>query len=304
MAAVLDDFEARPGSATSLARSVIGMYVRQLGGWVAISDFIELMDALGCPAPQTRTTVARLKKKGLLVSEARGGVSGYSLASSALGMLQRGDRRIYHYRHMNYGDPWCLVSFTVPESRRDARHQLRQRLTWIGCGVVAPALWICPGFLLDEVQEIVHDLDLVENCALFLTTSPIIGGSLRDAVAAWWDLDRVAQLHHDFVASRRDALASYSSQEDLRTAFALYVSTIDAWRIVPYLDPGLPYELLPVSWPGRDSVELFERIKVDCEPMAAAFVGERTGTTWAARSRHSGPPDRAVAGPSPLKGSP
>lgn len=62
--AILDDFDSRPGSATSLIRTVLGAYVRDLGGWVAIADFVGLMQAVGIPSESTRIAVTRLKKRG------------------------------------------------------------------------------------------------------------------------------------------------------------------------------------------------------------------------------------------------
>jgi len=42
-AAVLDDADSRPGSATSLLRTIIGCYLRRLGGWIAAPALMELM---------------------------------------------------------------------------------------------------------------------------------------------------------------------------------------------------------------------------------------------------------------------
>ena len=40
-------------------------------------------------------------------------------------------------------------------------------------------------------------------------------------------------------------------------AFADYVSALTQWRRLPYLDPGLPAELLPTNWHGRQAADLF-----------------------------------------------
>ena len=40
-------------------------------------------------------------------------------------------------------------------------------------------------------------------------------------------------------------------------AFADYVRALTQWRRLPYLDPGLPPELLPRTWHGRQAGDLF-----------------------------------------------
>jgi len=247
---VLDDIDARPGSTASLLRTVIGLYLRPLGGWIAASALVALAGDLGIPEAQARTGITRLKQKGLLLAERRG-TSGYGLNPAAVPMLERGDRRIFEIRRMTDADPWCLVSFSIPESARSVRHQLRRRLQWIGAGVVSPALWICPGHLQGEVEQILDDLGARGWATLFQASTPSTPGTLRDAAATWWNLGALRKEHEAF----------HASLADLPTEpFAAYVRLIDAWRVLPYVDPGLPPSMLPEDWPGERSVEAFDRL--------------------------------------------
>lgn len=271
---ILDDFDSRPGSATSLLRTVVGAYLRGLGGWVSSSELIRLMGALGIAPEHTRTALTRVKNKGLLIPEQVGGVRGYRLAADAVPMLENGDRRIFNFRQQADGGTWCLVSFSLPETARAVRHQLRRRLGWIGCGTVATGLWICPAFLADEVEQILTDLDIRERATVFITDTPQTSGTLQDAVARWWDLDRIAKLHRDF-------LADFSGNQDdggghsdalAEQAFRGYVRALDSWRTIPYLDPGLQPSALPADWPGFASVALFDQIRSELGPRASDFA--------------------------------
>lgn len=261
---ILDDLDSRPGSTTSLLRTVVGLYVRDLGGAVAVADLVDLLGALGVPPAGARSAVSRVKAKGLLVPETLDdGRAGYRLAPDAGPMLARGDRRIFGYRQQGGGDPWCLVSYSLPEERRDARHQLRRHLAWIGAGSVADGLWITPGHLVDEVEEILVALEVRDAATVFLTGAPRVAGSFADAAARWWDLDRVAALHRTFLARHDDAGADGAPStraDEPRDAFARWVRAVDDWRPIPYADPGLPSAALPADWPGTASVALFDRL--------------------------------------------
>lgn len=263
--------DSRPGSTTSLLRTVIGLYLRDAGGWMSTRDIVALMGALGTSGTVTRTALGRLRKKDVVLQETRDGVPGFTLTDGAATMLARGDRRIYNPRNMQDSDPWCLISFSIPETEREKRHQLRRRLHWIGCGTVAAGLWICPDSLRPEVEEILADLELRDMATVFVTETPLVGGSLRDSAAQWWDLAAVAELHTDFIREHRNA-ASAEVVDATPEAFAAYVQCIDRWRIIPYLDPGLPPAFLPADWPGAEGAELFIRIVAAYAEPSAEFV--------------------------------
>ncbi|KJL29915.1 PaaX family transcriptional regulator C-terminal domain-containing protein [Microbacterium oxydans] len=260
--AVLDDIDARPGSTASLLRTVVGLFLRPLGGWISTADLVTLSEDLGIPTAQARTGITRLKQKGLLLAE-RDGVAGYRLNPAAARMLERGDRRIFEMREMHDDDPWCLVSFSIPESARSVRHRLRTRLQWIGAGIVSPALWICPGHLQDEVAQIVDELDARAWVTLFQASTPQTALPLVDAAATWWDLDALRAEHRAF----QESLATLPAEP-----FAAYVQLIDSWRVLPYVDPGLPPTMLPADWPGRRSFDEFARLSAALEGPALAHV--------------------------------
>ncbi|HCS61631.1 MAG TPA: regulator [Microbacterium sp.] len=254
---ILDDIDARPGSTASILRTIIGLTLRRLGGWISTSDLVRLASDAGIEQARARTAIARVKQHGLLLASREGGSVGYRLNPAATAMLERGDRRIFTVRQMQPDDAWCLISFSLPEARRDTRHQLRRRLQWIGCGVVSPALWICPAHLQDEVDEIFRELGIRDAAVLFRTATPQVAGSLADAVATWWDLDTLRGEHERF----QYALTGLAAAEGAEV-FSAYVRLIDSWRVLPYIDPGLPAELLPADWPGQHSFDEFRRLSV------------------------------------------
>jgi phenylacetic acid degradation operon negative regulatory protein len=270
---ILDDFDARPGSATSLLRTIIGAHLRGIGGWISIADLITLMSAVGVSPVSTRSAVLRVKTKRLLTAETIEGQAGYRLNPDAVPMLERGDRRIYSFRQQGDDDLWCLISYSIPETQRDARHQLRRRLGWIGCGTVATGLWICPAFLADEVEEILNDLGLRDTATLFMASEFRLSGTSTEAAARWWDLERLAALHTTFLERHTDATPAADESE----AFSRYIRALDDWRIIPYLDPGLPASALPADWPGFDSVALFGRLTSTLAGPAEAYVRSVVG---------------------------
>ena len=275
MLSELDDLDARPGSTTSLVRTIVGLYLRELGGWISSAHLIALMDALGTSPQVTRTAISRLKKKGILEQRAREDVSGFGLSATGERILARGDRRIFEPRAMGTQDAWCLLSYSIPEAERERRHQLRKYLQGIGGGLVAPGLWIFPDYLRAEVWEILRVLGLEDHATIFVSNLLESTGTPRASAAAWWDLDSLAALHHAFL-EQNQAVAG-AGNAGCAESFATYVRAIDSWRTIPYLDPGLPDNCLPGNWPGHHSAELFLRIQASHAGAARDYVASLTG---------------------------
>ena len=249
-------------SAGSLLRSLLGAHVRRLGGSIAAADLVTLLGAAGCSESGVRTALSRLKTRGTLLAD-RGR---YRLSPAALRDLERGDRRIYGYHPMAADDPWMVVLFSVPESDRPVRHRLRTELTRLGCGAVAPGSWVGPGHLADEAVEVLTEQDLIGYVTVFRTARPVVAA---DRAAGWWDLDGLARRHRAFL----DAMGPVDRRwadggGTVEQAFVDHLHLVDAWRELPYLDPGLPEPLLPPGWPGRDGVALFARLNRRLEPQA------------------------------------
>ena len=271
--AVLDDADSRPGSATSLLRTIVGCYLRRLGGWIAAPALMELMAAVGVNHTRTRTAILRARGKGILAPDVRYGRAGYALQPTAIPGLVRGDRRIYSARQMVTSDRWCLISYSIPESQRQLRHQIRRRLAGIGCGTVSAALWICPEYLTGEVEEILGDLGVRTSAAIFLADETRVAGGLESAVGQWWDLPAIAARHQSFWSAYGSVAASDLTP---RQAFATWIGCVDAWRVIPFVDPGLPAAWLPDDWPGNLTVRLFADLREQLEQLSGRYVHQVT----------------------------
>jgi phenylacetic acid degradation operon negative regulatory protein len=280
---VLDDFDSRPGGSMSLLRTIVGSTLRQLGGWMPTAGAVLMLEALDVPASTARSALTRLAARGVLAREPRDGAAGYALRPEAVPMLARGDARIFQPAASAASAAWCLVSFSIPERHRDRRHQLRRRLHWLGCGTVSDALWIGPERIADDVRGILADLELTDEVTVFTGARPLADRPLAELAGRWWDLERVRMLHQGFIDRFAPAALGSGPGGD-RVAFATWVGALDEWRVIPYLDPGLPETALPPGWPGRASRELFAGIRERYAAAALAFAREVTACGQPAHS--------------------
>src|SRR3954470_20561124 len=228
-----------------------GAFLRRLGGWIAVADLITLMAELELDAQSVRSSVSRLKRRGVIASERHDGAAGYRLTARGEAILRAGDARIFARAQ---APGWLLVVFSIPESQRALRHRLRSGLAGLGLGIVAPAVWIAPVHLREEVERLVADLG-IERVDLF--EAQPLGDPRR-----WWDLDALAAEYERYLAEWESRPAD---------GFADYIRHLDAWRRIPFHDPGLPTPVGERAW------RVFGELDARLAPAAWAQVAARVG---------------------------
>ena len=254
----------------SLIVTIYGLYARPAGGWLSVSSLVRLMAAAGVDEPAVRSSISRLKRRGLLIAEQVDGSAGYALSDLARTILIQGDRRIFERPRADPADGWLLAVFSVPESERDKRHQLRSRLSWLGFGTVSSGVWIAPAHVESEARDSLEHSDLTKYVDLF-RAEYVAFRPQPEQVAAWWDLAGLEQMYEEFIARCAPTVARWrrTRRQDDAAAFADYVQVLTQWRRLPFLDPGLPSDLLPRGWRGSAAADVFFELNGRLAPAAA-----------------------------------
>jgi phenylacetic acid degradation operon negative regulatory protein len=269
-----------PAAPRALIVTIYGLYAREAGGWLSVASLIRLLDVLGVDESAVRSSISRLKQRGVLAPQRRDGAAGYALSGLGRDILAEGDRRIFGRPGAGPSDGWLLAVFSVPEAERRRRHTLRSRLTWLGFGTVAAGVWIAPGHLAGETAEVLERSGLSGYVNLF-QASYLAFGDLREQVARWWDLDRLQDLYQAFLDTAGPVLARWDQAAPAAPgdgeAFADYVRALTAWRRLPFLDPGLPADLLPPAWNGLRADAAFTALRDRLDEPARGHVRAVTG---------------------------
>jgi phenylacetic acid degradation operon negative regulatory protein len=274
-AAESDDESAAPAARPRhLIFTVYGLYGRSDGGWLSVAALIRLLADLGVDEPAVRSAISRLKRRGILSARRHDGQAGYELSAEALAILREGDARIFRRGRATLADGWLLAVFSVPESERHRRHVLRSELTRLGFGMAAPGVWIVPAHPEDTTADMLRRLGLEAYADLF-RADHLAFGDLPDKVRRWWDLDELQLQYERFLQVHEPALHRWrqgSPADRDRVAFADYMRALTDWRRLPYLDPGLPAELLPEGWIGIRAADVFFTLRSLLADPARAHV--------------------------------
>jgi phenylacetic acid degradation operon negative regulatory protein len=263
---------------------IYGGFVRRLGGWLRVSALLDLMADLGVEPQAVRAAMTRMKSGGLLSASRRGGAAGYALTPKAWLILEEGDRRILTAREpATLADGWVLIIFSVPESQRDKRHQLRSQLSWLGFGTLASGAWIAPRRLRAEVESTLTRSGLIDFTERFDVSYGGIDTSRRLA-GKCWDLPALGQMYRRFATHWEPVLERWLNgigDASPRAAFRDYVHVVAEWRRLPFLDPGLPTEVLPADWEGEKAKWIYFALLGRIDDPAMQHVKARTAGAMA-----------------------
>lgn len=234
---------------------------------------IRLLEELGISEVTTRTTLARMVTRGLLDKARSGREVTFRVTETCDHVLRAARGRVFATDPFApQGTGWTLVTFSVPESRRDVRHRVRATLTWAGFGLLRDGLWIAPG-VVDvpaALATLDGDLDDVELSAF--RAFEIEGFSAARAVRAAWRIDEIRDLHVRFL---RTWGAVDAGADPLRDVTALAAD----WLALLRADPRLPPEHLTSPWPAAESTRTFHRLHDALLGPARAALLERCRNT-------------------------
>lgn len=243
-----------------LILTLYGLYAREENNWLSVSSVVEMMGDLGVDPAGTRSSISRLKRRGVLESVSVESRAGYTLSDDALEILRAGDMRIFDQHRARVDDGFLLVVYSVPEFERAKRHQLRSTLAAMGFGTASPGVWIGPALLRDEASHTLRRRGLNDYVEMFQARHDGFG-KLAERIAQWWDLEAIDAEYADFIASYEATAERLDNAADFpRAAFESYIPMLTQWRRLPYRDPGLPSELLPAGWNGHRAHALFHEL--------------------------------------------
>ncbi|WP_328505801.1 PaaX family transcriptional regulator [Streptomyces sp. NBC_00391] len=168
---------------------------RDLG--VYSGSIIDVLGRVGVGEQAVRSTLTRMVNRGLLRRQREGRRMYFGLTPQATRVLWDGRTRIWRQGAVNddWDGTWTLLGFSLPDSWKRQRHDLRSRLAWSGFGALYSGLWIAPGNV--GIAGVVAELGLTDHVKIFHAQANVatdIELMIRDT----WDLESIAARYVTF----------------------------------------------------------------------------------------------------------
>ena len=251
--------------ARSALFDVYGDHLRGRGSQAPVAGLVRLLDPVGIQAPAVRTAISRMVAEGWLEPVRVRAGRGYRATTRTIRWLDDVSARVYRSAEDAWDGHWHLALVEQPAARPD-RNRLRADLSFIGYAELTPGTWVSP-FPRAELTEVLGRAG---------TTARLVRADLVEpSPIGAWDLPGLAAAYRTFVTEADAVLAGVGDTgggEGDEAAFAARFRLVHEWRKFLFTDPGLPGELLPADWPGRDAAELFASEARRLKPAADRYV--------------------------------
>lgn len=231
---------------------------------IGIGSLIDLLGNLGLSEQAIRCSVSRMCRADLLEVRHDNNKSFYSLTKQGTGLMETGEQRIFERTTKHWDGNWSIVTYSIPEEKKEIRNEFRKELGWLGYGPLCDATWISPNNRADEVEIVVKRLKIKDNVQVF-AAKHLGQTDAQGIVARCWDLETLQQRYADFIKRYRPKLDDFQNRflNELlikpSDCFVERFELIHQYRKFPFMDPDLPSDLLPDDWLRSEAADLFNR---------------------------------------------
>ena len=232
---------------------------------------VQALEDLGVGNDATRTALSRLTKQGLLDRLKVGRETSYKLSAQGLSQIVEDEARILHFgdaRHWN--GQWTIVIFSVSESERAKRHQLKVQLRAYGFAPLQNGVWLAAFAPPSHAQEALNRCGISEAQVFCASYAGDESHQLK------LNLEGMDELREDYLAFIDFFEPLLTRPEDASLtpleAFVVRTRLFDSWRTFPAREPDLPEHLLPESWPMKHARRIFDHTYRDLENPATSHL--------------------------------
>ena len=263
--------------ARSALFDLYGDHLSPRGGWAPIAGIVRLLGAVDVAPPAVRTAVSRMVREGWLEPVEQQGQRGYAATARARARLAEARSRIYRTTDQHWDGTWHVV-VVEHAADRASRGRTAAAMGYLGYARLAPDTWIAPRASAELAQSLAAEgLGSRQVLSRYTEPGPALAADL-------WDLEGLATAYRQFLVGAEELRAGLEADLTPERGFAVRSLLVHEWRKFLFRDPGLPAEVLPPDWPGRQAAKCFDTTAASLLPLAHAFVDSCLSTDLKTRS--------------------
>jgi phenylacetic acid degradation operon negative regulatory protein len=199
---------------------------------------------------KTKSIINSLVKEGLIIQQNE---------SQSYSLTERGfldfclEFPFFRFLKYLWDRRWRIISYEIPESKREIRDRLRRQMQGWGLGPWHRSFWVTPHPVIESLRWLIGGKEEEKYFQAF--EADHIFGSREILVEKVWEKTKLDGEYRQLFRKWHEVL---SSQEDKVSKFKKIVDTyVDLLKI----DPGLPKELIGESWIGFEGWGIFKEIR-------------------------------------------
>lgn len=245
-------------------------YIQYYGGSIRVRSLLDLCKELGFSGVAIRAALCRLSQQGWLDRTRENKQSFYALTAMGRDRVEEAAPRIFTPLTEKWDGQWTILTYSLPERLRAQRERLRRELIWLGYGPLTPATWIIPKPAAELTTKHLLARSLDKGVHLFRARH-INSLANAELVKNCWDLAAVQKQYRSFIDRWNPQWRSYQQKFNSgkpvpdNLCFSAKMRLLHEYGRFLYLDPRLPWELLPKDWLAEPAWRIFR----DCYHLLA-----------------------------------
>ncbi len=148
---------------------------------------------------------------------------------------------------------WRIISYEIPESKRDLRDRLRREMKGWGLGPWHRSFWLTPHPIIESLRDLIYGREEEKYVQAFESTH--VFGNTENLVEKVWEKSSLEKKYKDLFKKWHEILSEEKDKNE-KLAQIIY-SYIEIIRN----DPGLPENLVGKNWIGFEAFRIFKEIK-------------------------------------------
>jgi phenylacetic acid degradation operon negative regulatory protein len=245
----------------ALMFTLFGEYIQHYGNEVWIGSLINMMSHFGISESSIRGAALRMVQQDFFKVRRIGNNSYYSLTSKGKRTMMDGFTRVYSMRNYKWDGYWRILTYSVPEEKRDLRNQIRKELSLMGFGLISHGTWASPNPVEKQVMELIKDYHLEPYVILF-TSSSIVSHDNQELIQRGWNFDEIGKEYDIFIEKYQKKFddfkeRAWNNELTDKECFIERTKLVHEYRKFFFIDPSFPNDLLPPDWSGTKARELF-----------------------------------------------
>lgn len=202
---------------------------------------------------KTRGTLSGLIKEGSLQKDdSSSDKARYRLTPKGLTILSL-EFPFFRFVNEEWDGLWRIISYEIPESKREIRDRLRREMRGWGLGPWHRSFWITPHPITHNLKELVYGKEEENFIQSFEATH--VFGNMDILVEKVWNKSELEKRYRAMFKTWHDVLSQdITKDEKMKAILYEYITLLRE-------DPGLPKSLVGRNFISFEAFDIFKEVK-------------------------------------------
>lgn len=159
----------------------------------------------------------------------------------------------FRFLKTDWDGKWRIISYEIPESKREIRDRLRREMQGWGLGPWHRSFWLTPHPVLERLKELVVGKEEEKYIQAFSADHSF--GENKSMIEKVWMIKELDKRYREMFKKWHDILAKDGDKVDK------FLLVISEYVSILRDDPGLPKQLVGEQWIGFEANNIFKEIR-------------------------------------------